>query len=70
MARQMTIGKKITFGFVSILVLTIILGTVGIVQIRKVDTGVMDLVDIHIPLSKLLAKVDVAATNQFLQVNL
>jgi len=66
----MTIGKKITFGFVSILLLTIILGTVGIVQIRKVDTGVMDLADVHIPISNLISTVDVAATNQYLQVNL
>jgi methyl-accepting chemotaxis protein len=70
MAGQMTIGKKITFGFVSILFLTTVLGTVGVVQIRKVDTGVMDLVEVHIPISNLISVIDVAATNQHLQANL
>lgn len=40
------------------------------VQIRKVDTGVMDMADVHIPLSAAISEIDAAATNQNLQVSL
>lgn len=70
MARQMTVGKKIALGFVSVLFLTAILATLGVVQIRTVDTGVMDLADVHIPLTAVISEIDAAATSQNLQVSL
>ena len=51
MFKNLTIGKKIGFGFASVLVLTSILAVIGVVQIRIVDVGVMDLANVHIPLS-------------------
>ena len=70
MFKNLTIGKKIGFGFASILVLTAVLSVVGIVQMRIVDTGVMDLANVHIPLTAAISEIDVAATAQNLQVSL
>ena len=70
MFKNMTVGKKIGLGFTSILVLTAILGAVGITQIRKVDTGLMDIGEVHVPLMDAVTTVDAAATNQNLQVSL
>ncbi|MHC4216799.1 MAG: MCP four helix bundle domain-containing protein, partial [Planctomycetota bacterium] len=70
MFRNMTIGKKIAFGFTSVLVLTVILATIGVLQIRTVDSGVMDLADVHIPITMAITEIDAAATNQNLQVSL
>jgi methyl-accepting chemotaxis protein len=67
MFRNMTIGKKIAFGFTSILVLTAILATIGVVQIRTVDTGVMDIADVHIPLTAAVSEIDATAADQYLQ---
>ena len=53
--QNLTIGKKIALGFTSILVLTAILATLGVIQIRTVDTGVMDLADVHMPLSAAIS---------------
>ena len=64
----MTIGKKIALGFTSVLLLTAILATIGVVQIRKVDTGVMDLAGVHIPLSAAISEIDASAKTQNLQI--
>jgi len=70
MFKNLTIGKRIALGFTSILVLTAILVTVGVVQIRKVDSGLMDMADVHIPITEAISEIDAAATNQNLQVSL
>ena len=70
MARQMTVGKKIGIGFSCVLVLTTILAVIAVVQIRKVDGGVMDMADVHIPLMGAVTAIDASATNQNLQVSL
>jgi CHASE3 domain sensor protein len=70
MFKNLTIGKKIALGFTSVLFLTAILATLGVVQIRTVDTGVMDIADIHNPLTAAISEIDVAATSQNLQVSL
>jgi len=70
MFKNLTIGKKIACGFTSVLALTAILATIGVVQIRTVDTGVMDLAGVHIPLSTAISEIDAAATSQNLQVSL
>ena len=70
MFKNLTIGKKLGLGFSTVLALTAILATIGVVQMRKIDAGVMDLVDVHIPLSAHVSAVDVTATNQNLQVSL
>ena len=70
MFKNLTIGKKIALGFTSVLTLTAILATLGVVQIRTVDTGVMDLANVHIPLTAVISEIDAAATSQNLQVSL
>jgi len=70
MFKNLTVGKKIGLGFTSILVLAAILGAVGITQIRKVDTGLMDIDEVHVPLTEAVTTIDAAATNQNLQVSL
>jgi methyl-accepting chemotaxis protein len=70
MFKNLTIGKKIAFGFTSVLALTAILATLGVVQISTVDVGVMDLAGVHIPLSTEISEIDAAATSQNLQVSL
>jgi len=70
MFKNMTVGKKIGLGFTIILLLATILAGVGILQIRKVDTGIMDLGEVHVPLTEAVAAIDSAATNQNLQVSL
>ena len=70
MGKNLTVGKKIFLGFASVLLLTAILGGFGVFQIRKVDSGVMDLADVHIPLAALTGEIDAAATGQNLQVSL
>jgi methyl-accepting chemotaxis protein len=66
----MTVGKKIGLGFTLILALAAILAGVGITQIRKVDTGLMDIGEVHMPLTEAVTSIDAAATNQNLQVSL
>ena len=70
MFKNLTIGKKIGLGFASVLALTAILSVVGIVQMRIVDTGVMDLANVHIPLTAAVSEIDAGATAQNLQVSL
>ena len=70
MFKNLTIGKKIASGFAIVLVLTAILATVGILQIRTVDTSVMDLADVHIPLTAAVTEIDAGATAQNLSVSL
>jgi CHASE3 domain sensor protein len=70
MFKNLTIGRKIAFGFAIVLVLTAILATVGILQIRTVDTSVMDLADVHIPLTAAVTEIDAGATAQNLSVSL
>ena len=70
MFRNMTVGRKLALGFATVLILTAIIATFGVVQMRKVDGGVMDLVDVHIPLSEYVRELDSSATNQDLQVSL
>jgi methyl-accepting chemotaxis protein len=66
MFKSLTIGKKVAFGFATILILTVILSVVGVFQIRSIDSGVMDLTDLHIPLTRALSAVDSEAANQHL----
>ena len=68
MLKNLTIGKKIAFGFAVVLVLTTVLGTVGVLQIRAVDAGLMDLTDVHTPLMGAISEIDAAATGQNLAV--
>ena len=70
MFKNLTVGKKIGLGFTSILVLAAVLGAVGITQIRKVDTSLMDIGEVHVPLQEAVTTIDAAATNQNLQVSL
>ena len=70
MVKQMTVGKKISLGFALVLLLTAILATIGVVEIRTVDSGVMDLEGVHIPLTAAVSEIDAAATSQNLQVSL
>ena len=70
MFKNLTVGKKIGLGFTLILVLAAILAGVGITQIRKVDTGVMDMGEVHVPLTQAVTAIDSTATNQNLQVTL
>jgi len=70
MLKNLTIGKKLAMGFTAVLILTGLLGTISVLQMKKIDSEVMDLVDIHIPLSSLVSDVDAAATNQNLEVSL
>jgi methyl-accepting chemotaxis protein len=70
MFKNLTIGEKIALGFTSVLVLTAIVVTIGVVQIRTVDSGIMDMADVHVPLMSTTSEVDAAATNQNLQVSL
>ena len=70
MLKQMTVGKKLGLGFAAVLVLTVVLATLSIVQTRRVDGAVMDLVNIHIPLSAYITELDSEATDQHLQVTL
>ena len=70
MFKNLTVGKKIAFGFVCVIALTVILGVVGVLQLRTVDTSVMDLAETHIPLVAAISTIDAAATNQNLQVTL
>ena len=63
MFKHLTVGKKIALGFTAVLLLTGVLGTIGVVQIRKVDSGVMDLADVHIPLASAVSELDASATN-------
>ncbi|MHC4639607.1 MAG: methyl-accepting chemotaxis protein [Planctomycetota bacterium] len=67
MFKNLTIGKKIALGFTSVLVLTAILATLGVVQIRTVDTGVMDIADVHIPLTEAVSTIDATAADQYIQ---
>jgi len=66
MFKNLTIGKKIALGFASILVLTLVLSVVGVVQMRTVDSGLMDLTDVHIPLTEAVSNIDSAAADQYL----
>jgi len=66
MFKNLTIGKKIAFGFASILMLTLILSLVGVVQMRTVDGGLMDLTDTHIPLTEAVTNIDSEASDQYL----
>jgi methyl-accepting chemotaxis protein len=70
MLKNLTIGKKIALGFTVVLVLTGILGTVGVLQIRSVDSGVMDLAEVHVPLMGAISEIDAGATAQNLSVTL
>ncbi len=70
MFKHLTVGKKVALGFTAVLLLTGILGTIGVVQIKKVDSGVMDLADVHIPLAAAASELDATATNQNLQASL
>jgi methyl-accepting chemotaxis protein len=70
MFKNMTIGKKIAFGFASILTLTIILSIVGVVQMRTVDTGLMDLEGTHMPLTEAVSNIDSETGNQYLAIAL
>ena len=70
MFENLTIVKKITIGFTSILMLTAILATIGIVQIRSVDTCVLDFSDIRVPITAAMSRIEIAATDQNLQISL
>ena len=70
MFKNLTVGKKIGLGFTLVLILAAILAGVGIMQIRKVDTGLMDIGEVHVPLTEAVTTIDAAATNQNLQVSL
>ncbi len=70
MFKNLTVGKKIGLGFTSILALTAILGAVGITQIRKVDTGLMDVGEVHLPLTESMSEVDAGSYDQYLQLSL
>jgi len=67
MFKNLTIGKKIALGFTLVLLLTAVLAVVGVVQIRKVDTGVMDIANVHIPLTDAVSEIDATAADQYLQ---
>ena len=68
--KNLTIGKKIALGFTSVLCLTVILGLGGVLQLKNVDTGLMDLAEVHIPIMNSISEIDASATNQNLQVSL
>jgi methyl-accepting chemotaxis protein len=70
MFKNLTVGKKIGLGFTIILILATILAGVGIIQIREVDTGILSMSDIHVPLVEEVTAIDSAAINQNLQVSL
>ena len=70
MATNFTIGKKIGLGFASVLVLTALLGGIGVYQMIQVDTGLMDITDTHIPLTDAVSEVDSLATSQNLSASL
>ncbi len=66
----MTVGEKISLGFVAVLVLTAILAAIGVTQMTNVKTGVDDLADVHIPLAEAVAAIDAQATSQNLAATL
>ena len=63
---NLTIGKKITLGFASILMLTVILSVTGVIQMRNVNEGVEDVADVHLPISIALRTTDAASYAQYL----
>jgi methyl-accepting chemotaxis protein len=70
MFRNLTVGKKIGFGFALVLAITAVLGTVGTTQMLSVKGGVDDLANVHIPLTEAISTVDALATSQNLNVSL
>ena len=70
MFKNLTVGKKITLGFISILILALTLSVIGIKQINSMNLHITDLVDNHIELTITMAKIDVSVTDQKLQTNL
>ena len=70
MFKNLTIGKKIAFGFASILVLTLFLSAAGVFQIRSIDSGVMDLTETHMPLTEAVSTIDSEAGDQYLAASL
>jgi methyl-accepting chemotaxis protein len=70
MAKNFTIGKKIGLGFASILVLTILLGAIGVYQMIHVDIGLMDITETHIPITEAISQIDSFATSQNLSASL
>jgi len=67
---KMTISKKLWCGFGSILVLLLVIASLSFLQISKVDSYVMDVAGIHIPISNNSADLDSLATNLLLEATL
>jgi methyl-accepting chemotaxis protein len=70
MAKNFTIGKKIGLGFASVLVLTALLGGIGVYQMIQVDVGLMDMANVHGPLSSAISEVDAGSYDIFLHATL
>ncbi|MHC4587241.1 MAG: HAMP domain-containing methyl-accepting chemotaxis protein, partial [Planctomycetota bacterium] len=70
MATNFTIGKKIGLGFASVLVLTALLGGIGVYQMIQVDVGLMDMANVHGPLGSAISEVDAGSYDIFLHATL
>jgi len=67
MFKHMTVGKKIALGFVSILLITVILGSISWIQINSVKSGVDDLSNTHMIITDALNEIDASGTDQNLE---
>ena len=69
MFKNLTIGKKIAFGFALVLILTAIMSFAGVFQISAVDNGVQDIENVHMPLIIVLRTTDAASYAQYLHLS-
>ncbi|MFC1510327.1 methyl-accepting chemotaxis protein [Candidatus Omnitrophota bacterium] len=69
MLKNLSLNKKLGFGFASIIIGLIMVGAIALININKIDVSVMDLAGVHIPLLETVSEIDILAVKQELAIN-
>ncbi|MFC1510527.1 MCP four helix bundle domain-containing protein, partial [Candidatus Omnitrophota bacterium] len=68
MLKNLSLNKKLAFGFGTVIIGLILVGLIALTNINKIDVSVMDLAEVHIPLFEAITEVDVIVTSQELAI--